>query len=129
MKANDKQKIKSYKDLAVWQKAMVLVGEVYKISQTFPQTEVFTLTSQLRRAAISIPSNIAECYGRNMTREYQQFLRIARGSLLEVETCMQIADNLGYLQQQQLTLLLSQTKEINKMLNAIINSLAKSKSQ
>lgn len=129
MKANDKQKIKSYKDLAVWQKAMVLVGEVYKISQTFPQTEVFTLTSQLRRAAISIPSNIAEGYGRNMTREYQQFLRIARGSLLEVETCLQIADNLGYLQQQQLTLLLSQTKEINKMLNAIINSLAKSKSQ
>lgn len=81
----------------VWQKAMLLVTKVYLCSQSFPKTEIYGLTAQLRRAAVSIPSNIAEGQGRTSTGEFKQFLGHARGSLLEVETQLQIAASLEYL--------------------------------
>lgn len=78
-------RIDSYRDLEVWQKAIALVTEIYRLSRAFPKEEIYGLTSQLRRAAVSVPANIAEGWGRNMTREFIQFLRTARGSLLELE--------------------------------------------
>lgn len=113
----------TYRDLLVWQKAMKLVEEVYRASQKFPKEEVYGLTSQLRRAAVSIPSNIAEGQGRKGTREFQQFLAQARGSLLELETQLLIAQNLGYLPQAQAEQLLKLTAEVGRMLNGLMNSL------
>ena len=94
--------VKSFHDLVAWQKAMELVTEIYKVSQKFPKEEMFGLTSQIRRAAVSIPSNIAEGRGKSSTGEFQQFLYHARGSLAEVETQLLIAINLGYLKSQNL---------------------------
>ena len=82
--------IESYKDLIVWQKSMNLVEDIYKTTHAFPLKEQFVLTSQIRRAAISIPSNIAEGYGRNTTKNYIQFLTVSRGSLLELETQIEL---------------------------------------
>lgn len=81
----------------VWQKSMDLVTELYKMKQNFPATEVYALTSQIRRSAISIPSNIAEGYGRNSTNDYKRFLQIAVGSLFELQTQIEIALNLNYI--------------------------------
>jgi len=118
--------INSYQDLEVWKKAMGLVTEIYKNTQTFPKEERYGLTNQLRRASVSVPANIAEGWGRGTTKEYMQFLRIARGSLLEVETLMTISHNLGpgYVNAQDLQEQISQKIiEISKMINALINSL------
>lgn len=117
--------INSYRDLEVWKKAMELVTDVYKVTQTFVKEELYGLTSQLRRAAVSVPANIAEGWGRGMTGEYIQFLRIARGSLLEVETLMTISHNLEYVNTQELKSILERIREINKMINALIKSLLK----
>jgi four helix bundle protein len=87
----------TYRDLVVWQKAMELVTEIYKATERFPKEEIYGLTSQLRRAAISVPSNIAEGQGRLTKKEFHHFLGYARGSLLEMETQLLIAQNLGYL--------------------------------
>jgi four helix bundle protein len=119
------EKISSYQQLDIWQKSMGLVTEIYQRSSIFPKAEMFGLTSQIRRAAISIPANIAEGWGRKLTKEFIQFLRIARGSLLELETHLIIAQNLGYIETQILDALLPRTKEINKMINAMISSLGK----
>jgi four helix bundle protein len=83
--------IKSHKDLIIWQRSMDLVESVYRITENFPARENFGLVSQMRRAAVSIPSNIAEGYGRQSTGNYSQFLSIARGSLLELETQIEIS--------------------------------------
>jgi four helix bundle protein len=88
--------VQSYRDLIAWQKAIELVTEIYRATQGFPDRERFGLTSQLRRAAVSVPSNVAEGQGRRSTGEFKQFLGHARGSLLEVETQIFIANNLGY---------------------------------
>src|SRR2546425_10334953 len=90
-------KVKNYRELIVWQKAMDLVEEVYKSSRDFPREEVYALTSQIRRAAVSIPSNIDEGQGRRSTSEFLHHLSIAYGSLREVETQILIAHRLGYL--------------------------------
>src|SRR5690349_4474596 len=90
-------KINSHKDLLVWQKSMRLITDVYLITQKFPGNELYGLTSQTRRAACSIALNIAEGYGRHSTKNYLQFLKISRGSLLELETCLQISINLNYI--------------------------------
>jgi four helix bundle protein len=90
-------KTKSFKDLIVWQKAYRLVLEVYKITKTFPRSETYGLTQQIRRAAISLPSNIAEGYGRKHKAEYQQFLSIAYASLLELETQYLLSLDLNYI--------------------------------
>jgi four helix bundle protein len=90
-------KVKNYRELIVWQRAMDLVEEVYKSSRDFPREEVYVLTSQIRRAAVSIPSNIAEGQGRKSTSEFLHYLSIAHGSLREVETQTLIAYRLRYL--------------------------------
>jgi len=115
--------INSYQDLDVWKKAMELVMDIYKVTQTFPKEELYGLANQLRRASVSVPANIAEGWGRGTTKEYIQFLRIARGSLLEVETLMTIAHNLGYVNAQDQDPILQKILEISKMMNALINSL------
>jgi len=89
-------KTKSFKDLIVWQKAYQLVKEVYEFTKLFPKDELYSLSQQMRRAAIAIPSNIAEGYGRQSDKEYRQFLSIAYGSLCELETQYLLAIDLGY---------------------------------
>lgn len=116
--------INSYQDLEVWKKAMELVTDIYKITQSFPKEELYGMTNQLRRASVSVPANIAEGWGRGTTKGYIQFLRIARGSLLEVETLMTISQNLGYVNAQDLQeQILQKIIEISKMINSLINSL------
>ena len=88
--------VKSYRDLIVWQRSIELSLAVYRVSSGFPAEERFGITSQLRRSAVSVPSNIAEGYGRNTRKDYKQFLAIARGSTLELQTQMLIALKLGY---------------------------------
>lgn len=116
--------VKSYKDLIVWQKAMDLVEMVYTVTKGFPREELYGLTNQLRRATVSVPSNIAEGHARNSTAEYRNFLSMARGSLAEVETQLLIAERLKYIDPEKLAELLSRQMEINKMINALINKLA-----
>ena len=115
--------VRSYRDLIVWQKAIELVTEVYRATKNLPHAERFGLTSQLRRAAVSVPSNVAEGQGRQSTGEFKQFLGHARGSLLEVETQIFIAGNLGYLSQEQCKRLHQRTEELGRILNGLLSSL------
>lgn len=115
--------IKSYKDLVVWQKAMSLVTEVYIYTRQFPKEEIYGLTSQIKRAAVSIPSNIAEGHGRDSTKEYIHFLSIAYGSLMEVETQIQIAVNLNFMQSVEANKTFHDMAEIGRMLNGLSRSL------
>ena len=117
---------RSYKDLVAWQKAMNLVTAVYRATAGFPKEEQFGLTSQLRRAAVSIPSNIAEGQGRLSEKEFCYFLGQARGSLMEVETQLQIAQNLGYLESEGTDALLKACAEAGRILNGLLASIAKS---
>jgi four helix bundle protein len=115
----------SYKDLRVWRQSVDLALEIYRQTQTFPKNEVYGLTSQLRRAAISVPSNIAEGKGRSSDKELVLFLHHSRGSLLEVETQLLIAQELGYIEVTKAKHLLDQVENLAKALNALINSLKK----
>jgi four helix bundle protein len=112
----------SYKDLIAWQKAMKFVRDIYQATRAFPAEETYGLTTQLRRAAISIPSNIAEGQARYSRREFCRFLAIARGSLAEIETQIAIAKDLDYLRPACSDLLLSQTAELGRILNGLIAS-------
>jgi four helix bundle protein len=116
---------RSYKDLVAWQKAMDLVTATYRSTACFPKEEQFGLTSQLRRAAVSIPSNIAEGQGRLSEKEFRYFLGQARGSMMEVETQLQIAENLGYLQPEQTKELLRACAEVGRILNGLLASICK----
>ena len=116
-------RINTYKDLLVWQKGMQIVKLTYALCAHFPQSEQFGLTSQIKRSAISIPSNIAEGYGRDYTRNYSYFLKVARGSLLELETQMLIAINLEFVEEKLSSELLSAITEESKMLNALIKKM------
>ncbi|MEW6125539.1 MAG: four helix bundle protein [Acidobacteriota bacterium] len=113
----------NYRDLIVWQKAMDLVEAVYSETKNFPKEEIYGLTSQLRRAAISIPSNIAEGQGRKSAGEFAHFLSIAYGSLREVETQILIAERLGYLPPQASQNIIVLTSEIGRSINGLSNSL------
>jgi four helix bundle protein len=115
--------IKTYRDLLIWQKSMAFATSIYKHSNTFPTTEQYGLTSQLRRAAISVPSNIAEGYGRHSTGDYLRFLQIANGSLYEIQTQIEIALNLDYLKKNEFDLLYSQSREIERMLSSLIQKI------
>ena len=115
--------MKTYRDLIVWQKSIVLVTEVYKISKEFPNDETYGLTSQIRRCAVSIPSNIAEGYGRNSTNDYIHFLRIATGSLYELQTQMEIALNLHYIEKSKFNCIYELSREIERMLSSLIRKL------
>jgi four helix bundle protein len=117
--------VKSYQQLIAWQKAIALVTEIYKTSSIFPREEIYGLTSQLRRAAVSIPSNIAEGHGRATKGEFIQFLCHARGSLYELETQILIGRNLGYLVPEQQALLVKSVTELGRILNGLITSLQK----
>ena len=114
---------RTYKDLVAWQKAMELVTEVYKATQHFPKEEIYGLTAQVRRAAVSVPSNIAEGQARYSHMDFQRFLRQARGSLVEVETQILIAMNLGFLDGREAKPILSRTAEGGRILNALLNSI------
>jgi four helix bundle protein len=114
---------KSYRELLVWQKAMVLVRDVYAATKLFPKEEMYGLASQLRRASVSIPSNIAEGQARYSAKEFHHFLSTARGSLTEAETQILIAEDLGYLSRQLAQELLKKTAEIGRMLNGLISSI------
>jgi len=120
--------VQSYKDLIVWQKALDLVEIIYQVTKTFPKEELYGLTNQLRRAGVSIPSNIAEGHARSSTQEFHRFLSIARGSLGEVETQLIIAQRLGYLSKSQLDPILALQTEINKMTNGLMTKLVPSPS-
>jgi len=112
-----------YSELLVWQKAMNLVTVVYKLTKVFPEDEKFGLTSQLRRAAVSIPANIAEGHGRKSTKAYLNHVSIANGSLMELETLLQIAARLEYVENKRLLEALGQTNEIGKMMSGLTRSL------
>ena len=109
--------IKTYRDLEVWQKAMSFVEDVYKAVRTFPREEQYGLADQIRRAAVSIPSNIAEGFGRDSNAEFLRFLSISRGSLYEVSTQLEIARRIGYLPPR--TGLYPKIVSIGKMLNSL----------
>ncbi len=119
--------VKSYQDLIAWQKAISLVTEVYTITAQFPGHEIYGLTSQLRRASVSIPSNIAEGHGRATPGEFNQFLCQARGSLCEVQTQIVIAHRLAYINREQEQLFLTKTNELGRILSGLITSIQKKK--
>lgn len=117
--------IKTYKDLLIWQKGILLVKVVYNNIEGFPKDEVFGLTSQIKRSAVSIPSNIAEGWGRGSILSYLHFLKIARGSLFELETQLIIANELSFISELKFNELTQIITEESKMLNAFIKSLSK----
>ena len=115
--------IKTYRDLLIWQKSMALVSEVYKLTKSFPNEEMFGLSAQLRKASVSVPSNIAEGYGRNSTKDYVRFLHIAIGSLYEIQTQIEIAFELKYLPSEDFTRLDKLMKEIERMISSLLRKL------
>jgi four helix bundle protein len=115
--------LQSYRELLVWQKAMDLVVLVYHLTEVFPKREIYGLAAQLRRAGVSVPSNIAEGYGRGSRKEYVQFLSIAQGSLKELETQIILSERLAYATIAQATRLLSEAEMVGKMLGSLIRSL------
>ena len=115
--------LKTHYDLDVWNKSIVLVSNIYKTTAKFPKEEIYGLTSQIKRASISIPSNIAEGASRQTNKEFTQFLYIALGSASEVETQLIIANNLGFINQDELSFLLNELGKIKKMLNGLIKHL------
>lgn len=115
--------MKSYRELIVWQKAILFCTEIYKITKRFPHEELYGIVSQIRRSSVSIPSNIGEGYCRGHKMEYIQFLRIAYGSGAELETQLLISCNVQYLSKEQYNDLILRLEEIMKMLNKLISSL------
>src|SRR5579864_5883492 len=114
---------RSYQELLVWQKAKALAVRIYRETEPFPRSETYGLTSQMRRAAVSVASNIAEGQGRLTKGEFQQFLGHSRGSLLELETQLAIALDLHYLDPSELAHLETRTSEVRRLLNGLIDSL------
>lgn len=115
--------LKSYKELIVWQKSIDLVKEIFILTEKFPKSEIYGLTSQMRRAAVAIPSNIAEGYGRNSPKEYMQFYSIAYGSALELETQLIISEELKFATEKQLLKSKLLLEEVSKMLNSMIKKM------
>lgn len=115
----------NYKELLVWQKSINLVTDLYKITENFPKSEIFGISSQMRRCSVSVPSNIAEGHSRRSTLDYIQFLKIARGSLAELETQIIISKNLNYISEETFILTEQKTLEISKMLNSLITAVKK----
>ena len=115
--------MKTHKDLDVWKNSIDLVGEVYRLTKAFPKEELFCLTNQLRRAAISVPSNISEGAARNQKREFIRFLRIATGSLTEIETQFQIAHLLHYIPDYEFNDISGKIFQIRSQLSGLIKFL------
>jgi four helix bundle protein len=116
--------VAGYQDLLVWQRGMDLVESVYRLTASFPRSEQRGLTSQMRRAVISVPSNIAEGHGRQATGEYRHHLSIGRGSLLELETQVLLSKRLKYLQPSEADSVISEIEQISKMLATLISRLS-----
>ena len=112
-------KVESHRDLIVWQKAMDVTVQIYRIASLFPQNEIYRLTSQLTRASASVPANIAEGHARGTRKDYAQFLAIAKGSLMETETFLMLAVRLSYVTESQANSTLSLITEISKMITVI----------
>jgi four helix bundle protein len=117
--------VNSYEELEVWQRAVTLATQLYSATEVFPSAEKFGLTSEIRKATVSVPANIAEGWGRGSTKEYIQFLCVARGSLMELETHLIIAQKLAYLTLQSYREVRAETRQIGKMLNGLIEALRK----
>jgi four helix bundle protein len=115
--------IQSFKDLIAWQKAMILVKAVYLITNKFPKEEIYGLTSQLRRASVSVVCNIAEGQARNSTGEFKQFLGVSRGSLAETETLLLISKELDLISSTDLKKITKVSDEVGKLLNGLLKSL------
>ncbi len=120
--------VRSHRDLIAWQKSVECVVAVYGATKAFPDVEKFGLVSQLRRAAVSVPSNIAEGYGRGTTSDYVRFLRTAHGSIYEIDTQLLIASRLGYLAQDVFASLENQLNECSRILVGLIRALEDNKS-
>ena len=118
-------KVKNYQELIAWQRSMDLVEEIYETSRTFPREEIYGLTSQLRRAAVSIPSNIAEGQGRRTTADFLRHLSIAYGSLREVETQILIAGRLRYSDSLTTDAVMKVAGEVGRLLNGLVTSLVR----
>lgn len=117
------EQVKSYKDLEVWKRSIILAENVYTTTKSFPEKENFSLTSQMRRAAVSIPSNLAEGQARKHTREFVQFIHHSLGSLAELDTRAIIACRVGYLAEKDSAAIEAEIAELRKMLYGLINSL------
>jgi four helix bundle protein len=115
---------RGFRQLGVWQKAYEMTVEVYRLAKKFPKSETYGLTSQIQRAAVSVPANIAEGYDRNHKKEYLQFLFIARGSLGELETLLTLAKDLGYLSEDDYRAVDAKRAEAARMLQGLIKSLS-----
>ena len=113
--------LRSYQELIGWKKGIELVTDVYRLTQKFPKQEIYGLTSQIRRAAVSIPSNIAEGQGHMSRGEFKQFLGQARGSVFELESQVLIARNLAYLNMEEGEFLLERIAEVGRVLNGLLN--------
>lgn len=115
--------VKNYQDLILWQKAMNFVTQVYRVTKQFPRDEIYGLTAQVRKAAVSVPSNIAEGQGRFSTREFIHFLSIAHGSLCEAETQVLIAERLLYIDEQMRGQLMGLSAEVGRLLHGLVRAL------
>ena len=115
--------IKSHRDLIVWQKAINLAEAVYSLTRHFPKEEIYGITNQIRRCAVSIPANIAEGQGRRSKKEFQQFLGHARGSLLELDTHLELALRFGYINSESYQKVLPQIQEVGRLVNGLMRSL------
>ena len=115
--------MKTFKELIVWQKAVEFCTATYKVTENFPKSEIYGLTGQIRRSAVSVPSNIAEGQRRGHKSEFVQFLRISYGSAAELETQLLIAFNIGYLSERDFNSLNNSLEEILRMLNKLISSI------
>jgi four helix bundle protein len=115
--------VRDYRELIVWQKAVDLVEEIYRVTASFPKEELYVLTSQMRRAAVSVPSNIAEGQARTSTADFLHFLSIARGSLKELETQIIIVRRLGYIDERAEDQLIRSTEEVSRLTSGLMSSL------
>ncbi|MBP6127311.1 four helix bundle protein [Flavobacterium sp.] len=113
----------NFRNLLIWQKSMVLVTKIYTVTNNFPKEEVFGLTSQIKRSAISIPSNIAEGLGRESSQEFLRFLKISIGSLFELQTQLEIAKNIIYLDEETFNNLYEDTRELERMIVSFTNKI------
>ncbi len=116
--------MRPHKKLEVWKEGMTLVKKIYEMVAQFPDDEKFGLVSQLKRASVSVPTNIAEGAARNTEKEFLRFLYIARGSLSEVDTLLQLSEELDFMRKDQFDLLIQQVNRINAMLNGLIKKLS-----
>jgi four helix bundle protein len=116
---------KSYRDLIVWQKAMVLAKGAYSTSDELPKSEAYGLLSQIRRAAVSVPSNIAEGHGRLTDSQFRHFMGNARGSLYEMQTQLELAGDLGYLDNEHVKELMDQGWEVARLINGLVSALGR----